>query len=124
MTTLHGEPIEVCDKVFDIIFGWGTVIGIPKTNNLYVIEVKFKNGEYATFTTCGKYKINDLTPRLYWSEPKIEIPKKPIKKKKALWAYNGHMNMICFSEYKCTEEQAVYRYGSTATMIPGTEEEI
>jgi hypothetical protein len=73
----HGEPIEVGDKVWDIVlYGYRDVISINPNQQYQPITLY---GGFSVYEN-GKHHINDLYPRFFWSPPEIIPPKKPKKK--------------------------------------------
>ena len=65
------------DRVWDFLFGWGTVIGIYEDENHLPIEVMFEFEDRThSYGLDGKrYAARNQT--LFWDEIKFEIPKKP-----------------------------------------------
>lgn len=69
---------KVGDKVFDIFYGWGEVIGIKVTeeDDIYPIEVMFPNQNVIgirtdIYTKDGKWEEDDKLPRLSFTEYSI-----------------------------------------------------
>lgn len=66
------QTFEKGDRVFDILYGWGEVVGVYKTG-LYVVKVKFNNiKDKIYYTIDGKYEHKDLAPRLSFTEYNYE----------------------------------------------------
>lgn len=75
MATLDGIEVVVGDKVFSLLHGWGTVIGIRSP----YVEADFSTGNHTI--SCG-----NGSRLLYWDEVVITPPPKPKKKvKKWRW---------------------------------------
>lgn len=94
---------KVGDKVFDVGFGWGTIVVI-KGDELFPILVDFDNNAVGalTYTTDGKHSCGQPYPTLFWDEVKIVPPERPdrcecvacfrIKITKEGEVYNGYQN--------------------------------
>jgi hypothetical protein len=89
MITLHGTNIKVGDKVWESYHGWSEVVEL---HDAAVYSIVTNIGSY---TTDGKYSIEDKFPRLFWNE--FEIPKeafiKPVpnlKRDTAVLVWNFH----------------------------------
>ena len=71
----QGYPLNVSDKLYNILNGWVTVTHI-NPNDEYPIDI---NDMY-TYTVDGKRAQVNINPVLFWDEPKFELPKKPVPK--------------------------------------------
>ena len=78
------EDAQVGDRVWDFIFGWGTIKSIiPNSEN--PIQVTFDNyNREHRFDLDGKYNLTDINPFLFWDEIKFNIPEKPFNLEKEL----------------------------------------
>ena len=65
---------KVGDKVWDLQYGWGTIIELSKTHN-YGLVANFINinneSETCTYTIEGKSAKLHILPTLFWNEFKI-----------------------------------------------------
>lgn len=95
MTTLHGEEINVGDRVWSLFLGWGEVVELhDKNSTSYPIGVQWKEG-FGRFSEDGKLYKKDLSPVLFWQPVEIKIPKKPKRTEKAWrWVYTNHQTGI------------------------------
>jgi len=67
------------DKVYGILKGWGEVEDVQQLNDgRYVMDVKFKNGDWRRYFRDGRKDELDLIPELYHTEPTITVPKRRI----------------------------------------------
>lgn len=74
---LQGYPVEIDDRVWDLLEGWGTVKALyPGTS--HPIRVAFASGDLV-YTEAGGSSPQG-TPRLYWQPVKITPPPKPERK--------------------------------------------
>ena len=74
---LQGYPVEIGDRVWDMLLGWGTVKSLhPET--AYPIRVAFASGDMV-YTEAGGLHLNGV-PRLFWQPVKITFPPKPERK--------------------------------------------
>jgi hypothetical protein len=65
--TLHGQPINVGDRVWDFLDGWTEVTYIVD-NSLYAIHTTRRS-----YTSDGKFQNGYLATTLFWNE--FEVPK-------------------------------------------------
>lgn len=88
---------KVGDRVWDFLFGWGTIINICEDENHYPIEVMFELEDRThEYKLDGKrYAARNQT--LFWDEIKFEIPKKPFNLKEFL------RENLEPKEFKCDE---------------------
>jgi hypothetical protein len=63
------QEFKVGHKVFDILFGWGKVVGIHELE-IYGVMVRFEKTTLA-FTFEGKYLHNSITPTLSHTEYRL-----------------------------------------------------
>jgi hypothetical protein len=80
MTTTF-EEAKVGDRVWDVLWGWGTIEGI-KMHEDYPIRVKFDGGRYDYFTVGGFIETENNNRSLFWDEVKLEAPERPKRKVK------------------------------------------
>ena len=73
------EGIEVGDRVWCVLYGYGTVVGMDKSD--YPIRVHFDGGDGTDFTSEGREFSEEKEPSLFFEMPKMyknkEYPKKP-----------------------------------------------
>jgi hypothetical protein len=85
MKTTTFENARAGDRVWDTLYGWGTIYEWRKDRCLFV---KFDKGPSAVQYTLTGYYLNgyDAQRTLYWNELKFEIPCEPMRKvKKTFW---------------------------------------
>lgn len=71
------EDAKVGDRVWDFIFGWGTIYDII-LDDYYPIKVEFEKDIIRSYTLDGAlFKGSKENPSLFWDEIKFEIPKRP-----------------------------------------------
>jgi hypothetical protein len=63
------QKFKVGDKVFDILFGWGKVVGIHELE-IYGVMVRFEKTTIP-FTFEGKHLNNSITPTLSHTEYRL-----------------------------------------------------
>lgn len=83
MITLHGEKVEVGDKVWHVLKGWGEVYGLDDENSIYPICVQWEE-DCEWFTKDGKLCTEDKNPILFWQPFELESLIKPKQKEKML----------------------------------------
>lgn len=66
------------DRVWDILFGWGTVICVKEDAARYPVLVKHDNIRYATYTMDGEGSDGVPVRRLFFEE--IPIPKSALER--------------------------------------------
>jgi co-chaperonin GroES (HSP10) len=72
--------VKVGDRVYDIRYGWGTIIDSPFKR--YPIAVNFDDGKAMdSYTLDGISEEKYLTPTLYWDVPTIITPPRKVVKK-------------------------------------------
>ena len=75
------EGIEVGDRVWCVLYGYGTVVGIEKSDYSYPIRVDFDGRDSSDFTLEGREYSDEEEPSLFFERPKFyknkEYPKKP-----------------------------------------------
>lgn len=73
MATLDGQTVNLKDKIFDILYGWGYVTEVTSTGSF---RVKFPNKSDAlTYSSEGKLpRFPNRTA--FWRDPIIAIPMK------------------------------------------------
>lgn len=73
------EGVEVGDRVWGVLYGYGTVKGIDKSD--FPIGVAFDGGDSSEFTSEGREYSEEKEPSLFFEMPKMyknkEYPKKP-----------------------------------------------
>ena len=112
MTTLHGQPIKVGDRVWGVQYGWGAVTEIA-TNSSYPIAVY---GHGHNYTPEGKKYTMESYPTLFWQEvvipteafikplPQLEVDTKVIvwgegsKHKRHFSHFLGNGKICCFND--------------------------
>lgn len=120
MATLHGEPIKVGDKVWDINYGWATVTNVYDSSDGCSIAT-----EYDTYTSTGRLIRTHITPSLFWDEIKFDIPKKPFPKlevdtKVLVWDRDKSItHKRYFSHF--TSDGKINVFTNGATSFSGTE---
>ena len=70
------ENVQVNDKVYDILRGWGTIVEIRSQHN--TIEVSFPNHSRGTYFIDGKADRRE-NRRLYWEQPEIHADPRPAR---------------------------------------------
>ena len=78
---------QVGDKVVDLVYGAGEVIGINK-GPLYPISVRFCNHEVRTFTADGR-RDSHLKRTLYYDGTTLEVHEAPRPKRKVKRVLSG-----------------------------------
>lgn len=72
---LQGQEVEVEDKVYDLLEGWGSVSSV----DLSKITVKFAGNVYYSYNSAGK-RIGNTPARfpkfLFWQDPIVMLPLK------------------------------------------------
>lgn len=78
------DGVKVGDKLWSIQLG---ECEVHKINQGSPYSISVKNGrDMGDYTLAGGYLNSDLLPSLFWSKPKIELPRKPKRiVKKAGW---------------------------------------
>lgn len=71
MTTLHNEPANVGDRVYDLTRGFGEISGVSDI----AIDVAFPNGIRIQYNSNG-VPLNRKVAQLYWRNPIIVAPTK------------------------------------------------
>lgn len=87
------DGIKVGDRVYDMRFGWGEVVGYY-TQLIYKIEVIFDMGRQVDFTMDGQY-MDDNYQTLFWDKPEFIPPPRPkrkVKKTIEQWVNVHHAN--------------------------------
>lgn len=92
---MDGEPLEVGDEVYCLIYGKGEVSKIR--DNVFPITVQFDSGHADSYTNDFKRTIKSLTRALYWQKPEIIPPPKPKKKVKV---YDWYVEWVIDSQHK------------------------
>lgn len=104
MITLHGEEVNIGDKVWDIHRGWGEVIQLYNENHDYPICVIFE-GFWERYTKEGRLYIGSKAPTLFWQPIEYKIPKKPKKEKAWQWVHKiGEKYWITHGYYTSKED--------------------
>lgn len=112
---------KVGDRVWDFVYGWGTIIHIFYEKE-YPITFKSDTNRICNFRFDGKRNINDINPSLFWNEIKFEIPinlenelrnlevKEFIEDKKNFYlVWHSNKNNI-FCEYRSYAQQPLGKY--------------
>jgi len=75
--TTDFSSARVGDRVWEVRWGWGTVVSI-KTDNSYPVNVELDigGGEF-NFTFDGKFESTDLHPSLFWDKILFVVPPRP-----------------------------------------------
>lgn len=108
MVKLHGEEVNVGDKVWHIRHGWGKVTGLDEESTDYPILVHW-DGRDAWFSEDGKASTEYETSLLFWQPIVFEIPKKPKQMEKAWqWICKHAGSNHYYLTYDCfaTREEA------------------
>ena len=88
---MDGEPLEVGDEVYSLIYGWVTIVEINHESEsrpiIFTAENGLRTNCLKSLTYHPQYKNRDL----YWQKPEI-IPPPKRKKKVKVWDW--------FVEYK------------------------
>lgn len=72
--------VEVGDRLFCIVHGWGTVSQAPTTRSDKLIFVSFDNGDRGFFHTCGRldgWAWRRRRPTLFKTDRGLEYPAIP-----------------------------------------------
>lgn len=80
MTTTF-ENAQVGDRVWDVRLGWGVITGIVQ-HGRYPLLVQFGNTDnrVGTFTTEGRFNVEDVGRTLFWDVVEIVAPEQPMIK--------------------------------------------
>lgn len=91
MPLINNENVSVNDEVYDVLYGYGTVIDTTFNN----IVVVFPNGLQVIYDEQGRY---NGVQRLEWHSKEIIRPPKDIRKwnalKKCTIALNEYLNSL------------------------------
>lgn len=119
---MDGEPLEVGDEVYCLIYGKGEVSKIR--DNVFPITVQFDSGHADSYTNDFKRTIKSLTRALYWQKPEIIPPPKP-KKKVKVWDWVSYCpNGFPLIIHRAMTEQHAVESGLDVRKIDGTEREV
>lgn len=77
MNTTTFESVQVGDKVWSVLYGWGVVSEVSK-GSAYPLRAHFQGGVRRWYTSEGKQYKTHVSQILFWDEVKIEAPKKPL----------------------------------------------
>ena len=66
------------DRVWSMMYGWGTVINVDLEDPQYQLHVGFGDEQSDWFLRCGRSMPHHLNPLLFWDEVKITPPEKPL----------------------------------------------
>ena len=89
------QEFKVGDKVFDILFGWGKVVGIHGLE-IYGVMVRFEKTTLA-FTFEGKYLNNSITPTLSHTEYRLTTePTFPRMMEVGMYEYERYQRKVFF----------------------------
>jgi len=64
------------DKVYSILKGWGEV---TEDEGLRIL-VEFGHNNLLYYRNNGKYRMDDINPELYHTEPQIIVPKRRVER--------------------------------------------
>lgn len=67
------------ERVWDIVYGWGTVDGFSRGGLQEFLQVKFDNGYTQLYLLNGKINEDDVNPMLFWNEFHIPTEEEDIK---------------------------------------------
>ena len=122
---MDGEPLEVGDEVYSLIYGWVTIVEINHESEsrpiIFTAENGLRTNCLKSLTYHPQYKNRDL----YWQKPEI-IPPPKRKKKVKVWDWfvewdDGKISKV----YMMSEGVNVLKHQvKTAQKIDGTEREI
>lgn len=97
------ENAKQGDRVWSLVFGWGTIIQYDASNNTFPIHIRFDkygNGVY-TYSATGLWD-NCQQRSLFWDEIKITPPPRPKQKVKKVvegWVNVYPKNYNIFHDY-------------------------
>lgn len=80
---MDGEPLEVGDRVWCLVNGWGKVEELNMGVSTYQIDVNF-NGSLGSYTQDFRF-FKGTNRTLYWDEIKITPPSSKSKKNEKVW---------------------------------------